>query len=323
MDLEIIYERAVTPASAHVDSLLSNFATRYENGIYIADQISPVVGVEKLSGKYATRNRRDMNTQHYDRFGPQGRTNEVTYDIGTSSYQCEERGLHCVVPAEVESNADEPIDPAEWAVEQLMNAIGLLREIRIATQVFTSGNWASANTSSAGNAWSDKTNGTPLDDIHTMIAAMPPRSSMGRRIGVCALEVYHALSRHPQMLDLRAGGGTQDGALSEDEIARFFKLDGLFVSDSTKDTANPGQTASYSRVWTATKFAILQVPEVVMTADAQVFSFTPRHRPGMVVRRWRDEGRGRGGSEIVQVEYADDEVVAQNDQGYLLEGVLA
>ena len=98
------------------------------------------------------------------------------------------------------------------------------------------------------------------------------------------------------------------------------------MSDAQKNTANTGQTVSLSRIWTATVFAMVRVPKTLMGLDQQLFSCTFRRKiaggaNGILVREWHVEDDGTEGTDYIAVTHEDDEVVVQNNQGFLLTSV--
>jgi len=315
-------------AQVHVDSALSTFATKYTNDGFIADEVCPIVSTDKLSGKYFTKSRIDVSTAvDDDALGARGEASELSYDVSTASFSVEDRGLKDIIPASVISNADEPLSPEEDSVDHLMQNISLSREIRVAALYQTAANFPSANKATVSNYWSDKTSGTPLADINTGRLALASPGAMVKKYLIMSLKVFQALASHPDFLSLRAGGGTDRGQVSEEEMASFLRIDRVFISEVTKNTANRGQsTATYSRVWSDTQATLVAVPENVASPERRgvsIFGCTFRVQPGLQVRRWDEPKLGRGGSTAVQVELADDEVIVQSDMGYLFSGVLA
>jgi hypothetical protein len=308
----------ITPASAHVDSALSNFATAYQNNGFIADKLSPIVNVELRSDKFHTRNRRDVSHVVSDVISPKGEAQLATYDTGLDNYSVTDRALKDVVVDSLIRNADAPLNPKQLAVQSLMQKLSLGRESRVSTQLCNPSNYASGNTAGASVAWSNMVSSTPLSDILTGKAAIPFSGEDSRVVAFCALPVWNILRRHPELLALK---GTDKGMISREEFAQFFEIDELHVSEVWKETANIAQTASYSRMWSATVFGILRVPNVLQGADISAFSATFRVDPGIQVRSWETPETGIGGSETIQVEFSDDEKIVQNDMGYLITGV--
>lgn len=305
-----------TPNELHTDAALSTFLTGYTNASFIADDVLPIVNTDKLSNVYSKYTLADMITAVADTIAPNGRANEVSYAVSTGSYTCTSRALRGTVSVEEIANADDPQKPLEHRLSVIMNKLLLGREIRVADLLTTSGNYAF--TSNASD-WTAST-GTPLEDVHTALEAMvPSMTESNKLIGVCGLEMGNALRRHA---DLR-GPGSEKAVESMDRIAEIFGLDQIFVSSATKNTANPGQTVSRSRVWGTDKFAILSVPRGEVTSEVGLFGATFRFGGDVKVRRWDEPGLGPNGSEAVQASFIDAEVVVQNDMGYLLTGLAA
>lgn len=305
-------------AQQHVDSALSDFATAYRNDGFIADKLCPVVPVDKRSDKFFTRTRRDVSSLVNDIIGPKSRANEASYDVSTDNYSVTGRALVDFVSAALERNADAPLDPKQLATQNIMQKLMLAREIRVASLLTTSGNYAaSTNTSAVSTVWTNETS-TPIADINTAMAAIPFSGEDTNFFGFCSRPVWNALRKHPEILALK---GLDKGQVSRADFASFFELDEMLVSDVWYDTANPGQTASYSRGWGTNVFGVVRVPRQLSGPDISAFACTFRVNPGMQVRTWDEPARGEGGSTAVQVEFADDEKVVQNDMGYLLTSV--
>lgn len=302
----------------HLNAPLSDFATKYRNDGFIADMLSPIVSVNKRSDDFFTRSRRDVSVIVDDAIGPKGSANEADYDVGSDTYQVRGRALKGLVDLAEEANADAPLDPDEMAVSNVMQKLMLNRERRVATLLCTSGNYASGNTAAASVAWTNETTSTPIADINTAMAAIPFSGEDMYLRAFMARPVWNALRKHPQILAMK---GTDKGQVSRSEFASFFELDDVLVSDVWYDSANPGQSASYARGWTATVFGLARVPKVLSGKDISALSVTFRFGGKMNVRSWDEPGRGEMGTRVHQVSFADAEKVVQNDMGYLLTSV--
>lgn len=315
----------LSPSNAHINAALTDFAASYSNGELIADRVSPIFLVDKKSDSFFKFTQKDATTALSNRVGERGAIPEATIEEGTGSYTCLGYGLKGPVSRALQASADPAVQPKQRTARNIMLRNMLQREIRVADQVMTSGNWAAANTAAATAVWSNKTSGVPLDDIHTALEAIPASGSDSLKIGVCALEVFHALISHPQIRDLH---GTMTGQISRDVMAGYLGLDELLVSDAQKNTANTAQTVSLSRIWSATAFAIVKVPRTVEGLDQELFSVTFRRRlagapNGILVREWHEEDAGTEGTDMIAVTHEDDEVIVQSNQGFLLTSVLS
>lgn len=317
----------ISPASAHINGALSDFASAYVNSEYIADELSPELLVDKESDDFHVRLRVDEAEIVDDVIGPRSMIPEVTYSTDTATYVCRGRGQKAVVPEALALNADPALDVRQLAVMRALNGVKRGRELRVANLIMTQSNWAASNTAAAANVWTDKVNGTPVDDIMAAMEAIPFNGGEELDIyGVCSDLVMHALQRHPQIKDLRGGGDATGGLVGGDELARHLGLTRILVSKIHRNTAKRGLTPSYSRIWGTTTFAIVVRPKVVTSTEAAMFSATfranlPGSSKGIRVREWHDPAQGIGGCDNVAVELKDDEKVVQNDAGYLIRAV--
>jgi hypothetical protein len=310
-------------AEAHNNASLSTFISSYENGDYIADIVCPIIETDKKSNDYQKFLRKDVITPDDDLIGAEGEASESDYSQTTGTYLCKERGLRGFVGNSLIANADDPHKPFEKRSKHLMNKILLGREIRVATLLQTTTNYLAANTSAAGNVWTDTTNGTPLVDLHLMRSAIAPGFIEDTEVVlVLALEAWQALIRHPDM----RGGGHVTATAQAEEIMQAVKIDRILVTEAQKNTANINQTATIARVWDATKAVMVRVPKSEPSDEAGLFAATfrwtrPTTGTPVGVRTWDWPDRGFGGGQGVQVELADAEVVVQNDMGYCLTAV--
>lgn len=302
-----------TASQGHVDSLLTNVASAYKNSGFFADQVSPVVPVDKRSDKYRQYLRSDVSTVVDDRIGPTSKANEADYSQTTGNYSVKDRALVGYVGDQEERNDDLPgVEDRKTA--NLMQRLMLAREKRIADLCTTSSNFA--NHVTLTDKWSDKTNGQPLDNINLGVATIPSSGEDRRLLFVMSRPVWNVLRVHPQILSLK---GLSSGQVSRKEAADYLEVDEVLVSDVWINTATIGQTASYGRVWSATKAVLIAVPKSAPDLETMAFTLSPRMAPGIQTRVWEEPSRGKGGSRAIQPEFSDDEIVVQNDMAYLFE----
>lgn len=311
------------PSEVHTNGPLSTYISAYTNGAYAADIVCPVIKVNRKSNTFVTYSRKDATTPVSDLAGPTSAVNESDYTQSTDSYSVEDRALVGYVSFDEVANADEPQKPFEKRSNHIMNQLMLAREIRVATLLQTTSNYASSNFTAASVVWSNESTGTPLTDLLAMRAAIPPAIEDGTKLVlILALEAWNALRKHPQM----RGDGAIKPVLVPEEAAALIGVDEIIISEAQKNTANPGQTASYSRIWDRTKAVMVRVPTGELKGEASVFAGTFRFTNGMdpvQVRTWEAPDRGVRGSTAVQVSFSDDEKVVQNDMGFCLTAVLA
>jgi hypothetical protein len=317
--MAIVVPNPVSAGSVHVDAPLSDFATAYQNNGFIADKLLPPIPVTKRSDKFFTRGRRDVSHIVSDLAGPGVKSNRATYEVSTDNYSVTDRSLHDLIDYAMEQNADAPLSPEQMSVNNIMQKLSLARESRVATMVCSTGSYAAANTGAVSAVWSNITTSTPISDINTAIAAIPFSGEDASLVSWCTLPVWNALRKHPEILALK---GVTTGQVTRAEFASYFELDEFLVTNLFTDSANIGLTASYGRLFTATQFGILRRPKMLSGPDLSVFGVTFRVKPGIESTSWEEPSLGPKGSKAVQVSFADDEKIVQNDMGYLLTSVL-
>jgi hypothetical protein len=313
----------LSPAQLHTDKALSTFISGYTNGQFYADILAPVIETDTPSDKYQQFSRADIATIRDDRLGLSAEANELHYTISTGTYKTEDRGLVGYVSNKEQSSADDPHNPLEKKAMMVMNSLMLGRERRVASMIMTAANYAAANTFAAATLWSNESTGTPLANIQDAVARIAPSSyANSKTVAVCALEVWNALRKHP---DFQAGA-SESAVITPEQFLTLCQIDELYVSNAQYNTANPTAAPVFTRVYDATKFAVYRVPTGEPTDEVGLFCATFRHvldgEQPISVRRWEEPKRGRGGSQAVQVELSDDEVVVQNDMGTLITTVL-
>lgn len=322
-----------TPEANSLNQPLTDFAGAYSNGALIASMVSPDIKVTAISGTFEKRLRRQgKSSTMSDMLSADGTANELSYQRDTDTYALIPRALKAYVTG-LESNGSivSTLSPREEKVNALMDQIMISHEIRVAAVVTATSSYATGYHFAAGansrpataTPWSDWSTGDPIGDIKYALRLLPSKANGAKRIAWCSDTVYDALSEHPALL---ARMGIDKGSLTKAHILALFpSLDDIVVSDLENDTANPAATASFSRVWSGTKFGIVSVPAGEPSTSSMMFAGTFRHVDGVRVRSWTEEGRGYGGSEGVQVEhlsFGDGAKVIQNDAGVMLTGVL-
>ena len=313
------------PQDVHVDRPLSNFAVEYKNEKMIAGSVMPVVQVDKKSDEYFIYDKKDRFTRAKTIRGPKAEANEVDWHVSTAAYKAIDHALKEFLPDSVAANADAPIVPRQKTVQQLIDLILMEREIRVMTLATTySGFGAAYRIQLSGDDQLDQyTTSDPISVIDTGKAACfidPNTIIMGK-------QVYDKIKRHPQLLDHVKGGATtaQPAKVTLELMAEVFEVDRIIVGASKYNTANKGQTASYSYIWG--KDIVLAYidprPAMIGVAWAKTFQWKQMATEiGYKVRSWRDETRG-GGGEVLETETSFDEKIVCSDLAYLIDTAIS
>ncbi len=312
-------EKALMPSSVHVDTLLSDFSVRYANDEFIGERLMSPMVVSKRSDKFATYTKRDGFAFPDDAIGPDGKTNELRKSRSTDNYSVKDYGLQDGIDVTTLQNQDAPYNELLDSVLSLNNAIAFKREKRINAITFAAGSYGS-NTAGAGTNWNDSTGGSVVEDILAARAALWRGLSPTRIIGFCPLLVWNTgIANNPKIRDLFKY--TQDGLAVTTQVARYFRLDDILITETREDTANEGQTASYARTVTADVFGIVAVAERP-TLNTLHFGTTFRMQGDPFTSQWLDPSIGTRGGIKQRVSVQEDHKIVSADAGYYLTSLL-
>ncbi len=264
--------KALTPGISHSDATISNMSVQYANEEYIGLRLMPVIPQQHKSGTYFTYDKRNQLAYPDDALGVRGSPNEITRSRGTGSFTTAGYGYKDFVDNSELQNADAPLDDLADATSGLLEALAFREELRIAAILTASANY-SGNTVALGSSvrWDD-TGSTPVADIQAARNALWTGRGPGKVVAFTSLAAWTALQSNAQMQDLFKY--TRDGILQPQMWANYFGIDELLIGAARKDTANEGQTASYSRVW-GDVFGLVRVASTPSVRNAS-FGYTFR-----------------------------------------------
>lgn len=314
-----------THSDVHVDRPLSNFAVEYRNKAFIGDMVVPDVPVMNKSDSYFIFTKKDNFTIPEDLRGPKDYANQVDWSTSTSTYYCEDKALRNFLPDSIVNNSDTPIKPRQRTTGNATNLLTLAKEKRCVDAVFGASNYASAYkaTLTGNDKWSDYTNSDPIGNVETGKAAcfLEPNTM------VIGGQVWRKLKHHPQILDRITGGATAgDAAIVRPQlVADIFEVDRLLIGKAKYNSANKGQTASYTYLW-GKLCALLYLEEETNLENVSAWKnfrwIQESTEVGYMVRTYREEAKG-GGGEWIEVETSYDIVQVCSDVGYLISGAVA
>lgn len=297
-----------TTNDVHINRPLSNISVAYKNSEYIADQVFPVVPVESKSDHYFTFGKGAWFRNEAAFRAPGTRASRGEYDISTASYVCLPYALATPVPDEVRMNADNPLTPGVTAVEYVTDKLMLAREIRVATMVTTSTNWAYS--ASPTTQWSSAAS-EPETDIDNAVNGVV--SQIGRMPNVMALswDVWRKLKVHPNMLE-RLKYTRPGGVLTPADLREWFGFEKVLIGMSLYDSAKEGQSASMSYVWGDDVWVgyVPAAPALMTPAAGYVLTWG-----GRTVSEYREDQEHQ---DVYEVQEHSDEIITASDSGAII-----
>lgn len=313
--------RGVSPGSVHSDVFLNNMSVAYTNDAYIGERLVMPVPVMKKTDKFAIYPQRERFEYPEDLLGERAHANEISESRSSDSYSLLDYGYQNYLSQDTLDNQDPAFDERVDLIEAINEGIAFRREKRLATLLTTASNYASGNTTtlSGSDQWDSSTGGNPIKNIQTAIAALWNGPGATSIVGFCSLEVFNVLARHPHLLDIQKY--TTNGLLNRSQIANYLGLSDLLIGSARQQTANEGQTASYSRIW-GLDFGIVRVaqrPSKRMAAFASLF----RSVDDPVTTEWFDPTAGRKGGHYAKVAVSEDAKIVASNTGYLIKACVS
>lgn len=276
-----------TESDVHVNSLLTNISVAciQDASRFVAARVFPSIPVNKQSDVYASYDRSFFTRSEMQVRAPGTETSGIGYSIDmTNTYYAPVYGIHHDIDDQVRSNADTVIQPDRDATLLLTHQALLKEEIAWVSTYFTTGVWTNDKTgvASAPGAnqflqWNNASS-TPIEDIREYKRTIAELTGFEPNKLVLGRAVYDALVDHPDIVDrIKGGSSTGNPAIVNLRLlAQLFEVEEVLVANAIKNTADEGQTASYSFI--AGKAALLcyttATPGVMTPTAGYTFKWT-------------------------------------------------
>ncbi len=307
-----------TASQVHVDQLLSNISIAFRNTSFIAPDLAPNIPVGKQTGLYAVYDKghwfRRPTTRWVDGTNP----NEVTFTVGSGNYNCRKYGIgHNVLHSTI-NNADDPFRPLEDGVELMRDLLSLDYEARVASTA-----WAgcgSSQTLTGTAAFTDFDNSDPLTVFRTGRQAI--RATTGKRpnVAVVPQKTLDVLTNHPDLIRALFPGAGIGGQVDQAGLQKLLQVDRLLVPDAIINTAQEGNSDSFTDVWSTSIIMAYVEPRPGIMKPTFMSSFiwsVPDNGepPAFSVKRRTDEKRE---VEEIWTGYWSDEKIIAPEMGFLI-----
>lgn len=277
----------------HVDQLLTNVSIGYRNGLYIVDDICPMIPVNKQSNivpKY--------DQSHWFRDdavlrlpGTKSEGGGFSIDV-TDTYFCQRYSYRFEIADDQRDNQDAPFDLDRDGALFVADKIALRRERNFASSFFTTGIWGTDTTPAA--PWSNYGGSAPLveiaswqDTVEGLIAKEPMDLIIGKQVWV-------QLKWHPDLID--SIKYTTTGKMSVDTFATLADLTNVRIGRALVTTSALGTaeaSVTYTRVWGKSGLLLYVPPSPSLMNPAACYNFVWQRVPSALqyIRRMRDEER--------------------------------
>ena len=284
-----------TSKDVHVDQLLTNVSIGYSNAGYIADQIFPVVPVDKQSDKYLTYDKSQWFRNEAKIRATGTKSERGGWNYSSDTYFCDRFSYGHEIYDEERDNADNAFqldsDAAEFATDKIL----MQREVAFAGGFFTTSVWGTDKTGGTDfTHWSDYAGSAPLVDVSDWMDTI--EASIGREANrlVMGKQVWTKLKWHPDLIDTIKY--TQRAQMGLDLAATLLEVDRILVGRAIYTTSPEGTaeaSVSYSRIWGKHALLIYVPNTPSLRQPAAGYTFTWQRVPQSLryIKRMRDEER--------------------------------
>ena len=302
-----------TQRDSHIDRAATNISIAYRNNAYIAEEVFPLVPVDKQSDVYFVF---DKASWFRNRSGPRApgtRAPRADYELSSSPYLCVNDSLAKEIPDEVRNNSDAPLRPDITAAEFVTDGLLLGLEKRVADLVTACANWASS--SNPGTLWSTTTSDI-WADIDTAVNAVVSLIGREPNVAIMGWPVWKAMRNHSDFID-RVKYTRQTGRVEPEDLRSWFGFEKVLIGKAVENTSLPGVAVSMSFIWGKHFWVgyVTNAPALEQPSAGYIFRWGNR-----TVERFRMDQEHM---DVLAAEWHTDEVITASDAGAIFATAVA
>lgn len=279
----------------HIDTLLTNISIGYQNLNYIADQVFPIVQVQKRSDLIPAYDQSPWFRDEAKIRAPKTKSHRGGFTVGHDNYFCNRYSFGYEIADETRDNADNQWNLDRDAANFVTDKIYMSREIAIASNHFTAGVWGTDEVGGVDFAqWDDYANSQPMIDLANYSFDMEGQIGREPNTLVIGARVWNALRFHPDMIDLikYTRVGLIDTTTFQDltGVPRLLVGRGIYTDDPE---GTPEASVTYKRIWGNHALWAYVAPSPSLMEPTAGYTFVWNRVPNAIqyVRRFRDEER--------------------------------
>lgn len=239
-------------SQVHVDRALTNVSVAYMQSAdaFVADQVFPVVPVQKQSDLYFKYSKDDFLRSVAKVRAPGSESAGGGYTLTTDSYSCIPIAVHKDVDEQTRANTDDPLnadrDATIWVTQQLL----LKKEIDWAAKYFGTSIWG--NTDQTGVAsdspstnqfeqW-DRAGSDPIGVVTDRGKTILEATGVLPNVLVTSYAVFLKLKNHADVIDRIKYNypGAQPAKVTAAMLASVFEVDRFLIARSVQNTSKEG-----------------------------------------------------------------------------------
>jgi len=315
-----------TGRDVHIDVPLSNVAIGYTPRGFIADQIAPVVPVNKQSDGYYIWSQADAFRVDDDLRAPGTEANVITRGVTSDTFFARNYALKDRIPYEDIENADAGFIFAKRSSRArfIKNKLMLSMEKRVALKCTSGSNVGSY--SAVASAWTDYTAGksAPIADINTGIQNVEDSTGYRPNSIIFGRYAWRHFREHADVI-ARIYGEVDKGKSARivtiEQVKALFEVDRVLIGGAYYSTADEGQAVALSQLWND-NVLIYFAPMQPAGPDQEEPSFMYSFRWNKIMNMEAQVHQlPRAKAEEVELGYYQDEKITADTLGFLITGV--
>lgn len=233
--------------NVHYDQYLTNISVAYKGNTnkYVAEQVVPVVEVQKQADRYMVFDYMEHMQEDDDiRRAPGTVASEMRIGWSDDAYYCEGYAKRYALYPEELANADEEriFRLKERAAQAVKDKLLLAKELNTAALMTNPRNFhpdLRITFGGAGNPakWSDYENSDPMKDIFKIREKAERLGAPNFNVLVLSKPVYNILKFHPKLKATLAGFISPE-MVSDEAMRQLFDVDRIIVAEARKASSS-------------------------------------------------------------------------------------
>lgn len=325
-----------TPSDVHVNQPLTNISIAFmqEASSFVADRVFPNIPVAKQSDVFYEYDRHYFNRDEMSVRAPATESAGGGYAVDAdSNYYAPVYAFHHDIDDQRRANSDNPLDPDREATEIVSTKALIKREKTWSSTYFTTSVWgtdmtgvASGPTTGEFLQWNDAAS-SPIDDIETGKATILEETGFEPNTLVLGYQVWKALKRHPDVVDLIKYGQTpgSPAVVTLQALAAILELERVLVMKAVETTTAEGASTQTS-AFIGGKHALLVYaapnPGLMVPTGGYTFSWNGYLGAGAQGQRITKLRMDPIKSDRVEIEMAYVQKVIADVLGYFFSGAV-
>jgi len=261
---------------------------------FVADRAFPGVPVNSSEGTYFIFDEKywmadDAQVRAWGADFPEG-----GFGLSTGTYSTVQYAHSHSIPDEVRADSQAPMDLEQAGIQRLAHILKIRKERLWAAVAMVGSVWGTTATGgSTSTKWSTYASSDPVGDVRTAKRTISQSIAMNPNKFICGEIVFDKLINHPDLIDRIKY--TQMASVSgmEQALAAVLGVDEVLVGSAIYNTANEGQTGSYSAIVDDDALLIFSAPSPgrFVPSAGYTFHWAPGGGLGTVRPVYYDDGK--------------------------------